>query len=300
MQSLSWRQLLGVRLVRLISVTVFGCLALRKRGTKVFKEEFRYGPHRDERLDYMPADNSAKWPDVAVVYIHGGGWISCSKRFYPPDLQFICDAGYPVFNVEYPLAPEFPAPYLLQSILRAVAWIKRKYPQIQSVHMMGDSAGANLSAMYGVLYSNPQFLSDLGGEFTVDDLLPPESVVLLYGLLDRESILDDDPEKISAVVKLFLQSYGGPEVLKNKLVSAEKAITPMDLNWVNHPRCFLGVGDKDFLFESSERYAGELTSHNIPFTHKIYPKAPHGFFNYFHEQTPALRQDVVDFLATAI
>lgn len=300
MQSLSFRQLVGVRLVRMISNSVFGALALRKRGTKVVKEEFRYGPHKDERLDYMPANGKASRSDVAIVYIHGGGWISCSKTFYPPDIQFLCDAGYPIFNVEYPLAPEYPAPYLLQSILRAVAWIKRKYPQIQSVHLMGDSAGANLSAMYGVLYSNPEFLSDLGGEFSIDDLLPAKSVVLLYGLLDRESILDEDPEKISAVVKLFLQSYGGPEVLQNKPVSPEKAITPMDLNWVKHPRCFLGVGDRDFIFESSERYASELESRGIPFTQKIYPSTPHGFFNFFHEQRPALRKDVVDFLATAI
>jgi acetyl esterase/lipase len=297
MQSLSFRQLIGVHLIRLVSNSVFGVLALRKRDTVVVKQEFRYGSHRDERLDYMSPGGSVVRQGEAIVYIHGGGWISCSKRFYPADLQFLCDAGYPVFNVEYPLAPEYPAPYLLQSILRAVAWIRRKYPEIKSVHMMGDSAGANLSAMYGVLYSNPELLPHLAGEFTLDHLLPPQSIVSLYGLLDRETILDEDPEKISAVVKLFLQSYGGPDVLQRGSIPAEKAVTPMDLDWNRHPPCFLGVGDIDFLFESSERYSGELKNRNIPYTHKIYPKAPHGFFNFFHKQRPALRQDVLDFLA---
>ena len=59
MQSLSFRQLIGVRLIRLVSTSVFSFLALRKRDTVVVKQEFRYGPHRDERLDYMSPNESA-------------------------------------------------------------------------------------------------------------------------------------------------------------------------------------------------------------------------------------------------
>jgi acetyl esterase len=287
---------MGVRAVRALSSSVFGWLALKKRDVKVDLREHRYGPHRDERVDEMQPADPAAWPDEAVVYMHGGGWISCGKGFYPADLQFMCDAGYRVFNVEYPLAPEHPAPLLFQSILRAVAWIKRQRPAIKRVHMMGDSAGANLSAMYGVVYSNPELLRHLGGEFCQDDLLPPASTVLLYGLLDRETLLKDKPEDMSKVVRLFLQSYGGETVLRQGPLPPEKAITPMDLEWQNHPPAFLGVGDIDFLFDSSERYVRELSQRGIAFTHKVYPKAPHGFFNFFHAQRPALRADIIEFL----
>lgn len=299
MQSLSLGQKIGVKLIRIVSAAVFGALAIGKRNIPVVKQEFRYGAHRDERLDYLsPADPGLK-PFDAVVYIHGGGWISCNKRFYPADLQFLCGAGYPVFNLEYPLAPEHPAPVLLQSILQAVAWVKRQYPEIRRIHMMGDSAGANLAAMYGVIYCNPELLTSLGGEFTVDDLLPPATIISLYGLLDRETLLGDDPEQLKAVVKLFLQSYGGPDALRPGPIAPEKAITPMDLDWKNHPPCFLGVGDIDFLFDSSDRYVRELRCRGIPVTHKIYPQAPHGFFNMKHAQTPTLKQDVLEFLASA-
>lgn len=297
MQSLSVRQLIGVKLVRAVSATFFYALAFPKRKIRVDKQEFRYGPHRDERLDdLMPNDLTLK-PDEAVIYMHGGGWISCNKRFYPPDLQFLCDAGYRVFNLEYPLAPEHPHPHLLQSIFRAVAWIRQQHPEIRSVHMMGDSAGANLAAMYGVLFCNPELLTHLGGGFSVDDLLPPKSIISLYGLLDRGTMIGDDPEQLKAVVKLFLQSYGGTDVLKMGKISPEKAITPMDLEWENHPPCFLGVGDIDFLFDSSELYSHELGNRGIAVQHKIYPGAPHGFFNMRHAQTPRLRQDVLSFLS---
>ena len=299
MQSLSKHQLIGVKLVRGLSATWFSCLAIPKRKISVNKQEFYYGAHRDERLDYLPADDPALKPEEAVIYIHGGGFISCSKRFYPADLQFLCNAGFTVFNLEYPLAPEHPHPYMLQSILRAVVWVKQQYPKIRRVHMMGDSAGANLSAMYGVLYCNPELLTYLGGNFSTDDLLRPQTIVSLYGLLDRGTLLGNDPEQVKSVPRLFLQSYGGLDVLRPGPIAPERAITPMDLIWKDHPPCFLGVGDIDFLCDSSDLYVRELRDRGIPVVHKIYRSAPHGFFNMRHKQTPALKQDVLDFLAAA-
>jgi dipeptidyl aminopeptidase/acylaminoacyl peptidase len=97
MQELSARQLAGVWLVGAISAAVFAALALGKRGTIVKLREFQYGTNRDERLDHQvplaPVANS----ETAIVYLHGGGWIACSKNYYPADLQFLCDAGYTVF-----------------------------------------------------------------------------------------------------------------------------------------------------------------------------------------------------------
>lgn len=297
MQSLSTKQRLGVQLIRTVSATAFGLMALRKLRVNVYKREFRYGAKPDERLDYLlPGDAELK-PDEAVFYMHGGGWISCNKRYYPADLQFLCDAGYKVFNVEYPLAPENPHPQMLHSVLRAVAWIKREYPGIKRVHMMGDSAGANLAAMYCVLYCNPALLESLGGGYTSDDLLPPITLVSLYGLMDRLTLLGDDPENIKPVVRLFLQSYGGLAALTNGSVQPEQAITPMDLAWQQHPPSFLGGGDIDFLRDSSNLYAGELEQRGIHVQRVEYPDAPHGFFNMRHEQTPVLKRDVLEFLS---
>ena len=121
-------------------------------------------------------------------------------------------------------------------------------------------------------------------------------ITLAHGLLDRATLLDDDPEQVTAIVRLFLQSYGGTEVLHPGELPPQKAITPMDLSWQDHPPCFLGVGDIDFLHDSSSLYARELQERGIDMAHKIYPGAPHGFLNFNHAQRPALRQDVLDFL----
>ena len=283
--------------MRGVSAAAFGALSFRKRSIPVQKSEFSYGAHRKEWLDRLLPEDPTLKPQEAVLYIHGGGWIAGNKRYYPADLQFLCNVGYAVFNLGYPLAPEHPHPLLLQSILKAVAWIKQHHPKISRVHMMGDSAGANLAAMYGVLYSNPELLPCVGSDFLPDDLLCPASVVSIYGLLERETLLGDDPAQVKPVVRLFLQSYGGPEVLQPGPIAPENAITPMDLAWKNHPPCFLGGGDIDFLCGSSDFYAQELESRGIPVERKIYPQAQHGFLNMRHEQTPVLKQDVLQFLA---
>jgi acetyl esterase/lipase len=297
MQQLSARQVAGVWLVRAISATVFTALALGKRGTPVSLREYQYGTHRDERLDHQVPLVAAASNGSAIIYLHGGGWIACSKNYYPADLQFLCNAGYTVFNVDYPLAPEQPHPQMLQSIFRAVAWIKRKHPYLQRVHMMGDSAGANLAAMYCVVCANPELLPTFGSEFAHTDLLEPASLVSLYGLLERETLLGDDPAKMNAIMRLFLQCYGGLAALKPGKPHPENAITPLDLDWLEHPPCFLGVGDIDFLYASSARYARELQARDVSLTHKVYPGAPHGFLNQRHAQTPKLKQDVLEFLA---
>jgi acetyl esterase/lipase len=147
-----------------------------------------------------------------------------------------------------------------------------------------------------VLLCNPELLPHLGSQFSPDDLLQPATIVSLYGLLDRETLIGHDPEQIKPVVQLFLQSYGGLDVLQPGPIAPAKAITPMDLAWTNHPPCFLGGGDIDFLSDSSDLYIRELERRGIPAERKLYPDAPHGFFNMNHVQTPVLKQDVLQFL----
>jgi monoterpene epsilon-lactone hydrolase len=295
-QALSIKQRIGVKLVRAVSATAFSMMGLRKSAAGISVNEFSYGAHKDERLDELQPMGSPQRTDSAVFYMHGGGWIACSKRFYPPDLKFLVAAGWRVFNVEYPLAPEHPHPNLLRSILQAVVWLKQHRPEIKYLHMMGDSAGANLAAMYAVLYSNPDLLAHVTEDVALEQLIEPKTVVSLYGLLDRATILGDGAQKVSSVVTLFLQSYGGPEVLLPGRIKPEHAITPMDYDWVEHPPSLLAVGDVDFLYASSISYADELRARGIPYVLKTYKDAPHGFFNFDHAQRPALRQDILAFL----
>lgn len=68
--------------------------------------EFAYGDLPDEKLDFI---SSSQTPEkrLAIVHIHGGAWIAGSKgNFYSKPLMKFAVAGYPVFSLNYLLAPK--------------------------------------------------------------------------------------------------------------------------------------------------------------------------------------------------
>ncbi len=99
---------------------------------------------------------------IAVVYIHGGAWLARGKGgFYSRPLLKFSEARYLTFSKNYPLTPNQQHPHLLGSFLKALSWIKNKYPAYE-IHIIGDSAGGNLEMMLGIYLSNPEHLSLLG------------------------------------------------------------------------------------------------------------------------------------------
>jgi acetyl esterase/lipase len=258
----------------------------------------RYGPHPAETLQLIepPSDAPVRPP---VVYIHGGGWIAGNKELYTRSLSFLAHAGHPVFNLEYPLAPETPHPWMLLSLLKALRWIQDQHPTLEAVHLMGDSAGGNLVMMLGLFLKNPDLVQHLHAEPPPLPTLNCLSVTSLYGVLDRLSWLKHD----FPACALMLESYGGKQAFE-KSVGPELAITPMDLEFESFPPTFLVAASLDPLKESSDLFAERLRSkaratHQRAgrFQHKVYEGENHGFlFFSWKPNCVTLRQDILDFL----
>ena len=255
--------------------------------------QHRYGADPAERLDFMapPAGSTDKAP---LVYIHGGGWICGKMEMYTAELAFLAEQGYPVFNLEYPLAPERPHPHMLLSLLSALAWIRKEHPEHESVHLMGDSAGGNLALMLGILMANPELIKALDEDFS-ETLPKVDSIVSIYGVLDRLSWIEDGFPSAA----LMLECYAGPDALKPE-VGPELAVTPMDLEFGQLPPTFISAGSKDQLAQSSQICADALGKRFDSVEYKVYPGEAHGFFN--RSKRPAsqeLRGDILDFLSKA-
>ena len=214
---------------------------------------------------------------------------------YHHDLQFLADAGYPVFNVDYPKAPEHMHPTLLQSVFKALTFIRANFPEAEAVHLMGDSAGGNLAVMAALLLENPDFFDSIDPHLKRSSKLPVVlSVTSIYGVMDRHSCLN------SAYPggDVMLESYAGPGALMDE-VDAEHAITPMDLKFQKHAPCLLVCGSADPLVESHALYERRLRDAGHAVTSHVYSGGIHGFFN-FPESAPktACRRDILAFLET--
>lgn len=285
---LSFKEKVQVRIWRfaMALIAVIG----GKRMVKGRQATHRYGKLRDEELDViLPKAQTAT--RTAVVHIHGGGWITGSKgRFYTQPLLRIADAGHTVFSINYPLAPEYPHPQALHSVLKALAWIKQQYPAHARVHLIGDSAGGNLAMMAGILITNPEFLTGL--EMEAAALPGIASIASIYGVLDRTTWLEDG----FMGAKIFLKSYAG-EGASAPDFRAPVPVTPADLDdFALLPPTFVVGASQDKLLRSSESYAAYLGQRFPHVTYKVYPGAAHGFFN-FGKQSQALGMDLQAFLA---
>lgn len=84
----------------------------------------------------------------AIVFIHGGGWISGEKEDMDALANYYADLGYVTVSINYRLAPTYVWPTQIDDCQAAVRWV-RKYAGVLSVdpsHIAayGVSAGGHL------------------------------------------------------------------------------------------------------------------------------------------------------------
>lgn len=260
---------LGVFFWRNIAMPVIAAIGGKKfPAGKV--AEFAYGNLPDEKLDFIaPSQTSEK--RIAIVHIHGGAWVAGSKgKFYSKPLLKFSEAGYPVFSLNYPLAPAQQHPYLLRSLLNALVWIKKKYPEYDTVHLIGDSAGGNLAMMLGIYLSNPDLLKALD-TISVHDMPKIKSVVDIFGVNDSVSWVEDGFPSAKLFIKVYVQNTTTPNI----------PIVPMDFkNIENLPPTFIVGAGNDKLLRSSKIWAEHIRKQFKDIQFKIYEGADHGFFSF--------------------
>jgi len=89
----------------------------------------------------------------AVLFVHGGGWVIPGNEVQTQQLTPYARAGFAVYSVNYPLAPEHVFPQALVSVLKALRWLK-VHRGHDRVICLGESAGANLISMAAALVFN--------------------------------------------------------------------------------------------------------------------------------------------------
>jgi len=274
----------------------FGALSRRRRRPVPPPHpavEYAYGSNPAERLDYLAPKEGAP-RRAALIYFHGGGWVMGAKETYTPFLGFLAEAGHPVFNVGYPLAPENPHPGVLCSLFRAIDWIASSHPEVTDYYTMGDSAGGNLSAMVGLLAHHPELLEQVDPKRSRCLPLCCRGIVSLYGVLDRLSWIEDG----FPGAEMMLESYASRAAFERE-VAPGLAITPMDLPFDGAPPTLLVVGTEDPLLRSSRIFAERLGRSSAEVSLREYPGEPHGFFNFGKSDSAArLNEDILGFLTS--
>lgn len=106
---------------------------------------------------YQPrrAEGASSRPNPAVIWYHGGGWITGDKngtivRFLP-----LLKLGFTVVTVNYRLAKQAPAPAAVDDARYALRWTISRAKKFNidpdRIVLTGTSAGAHLALMAGML-----------------------------------------------------------------------------------------------------------------------------------------------------
>ena len=246
--------------------------AMVKRARIVFGESkiklFR--PPRDIRVDEVKNGISGEWitpphlnfPDTVLLYIHGGGFISCSPRsHHPVTISLARLIGCRVFSLDYRLAPEHPFPAAADDSVAAYEWLLKIGVRPENIALAGDSAGG------GLVMSTLVSLRDQGAAL-------PACAVCIAPLVDltgdcnytnQKSCAMFFPDDGRAFARIYLHGASPRSIMASPLLADLKGLPPL----------LIHVADKEFLFDDAVRLNQKALASGVESRVHIYPGLPH-------------------------
>ncbi|AXH34090.1 alpha/beta hydrolase [Humibacter sp. BT305] len=245
-------------------------------------------------------------PLPAVVWIHGGAWISGERGNVEPYLKILASHGYTTIGLDYTVGPEATYPTAVTQLDTALGYIVDHAEELrvdpQRIVLAGDSAGAQLASQLAALVTNPEYADLLG----LQPSLRPEQlagVILNCGVYDLRRMAD-----LTGIVawgfKSALWAYTGTKDWSSTYAGA--TMSTIDFVTADFPPTYISGGNGDGLtWLQSVPMAQRLRAEGVSVTDLFWPEPhqpalPHEY--QFHLDLPEAQQALtatLDFLATA-
>ncbi len=111
---------------------------------------------------YM-SDANRKYP--VIVSVHGGGWFYGDKELYSHYCCHLAESGYVVVNFNYRLSPQNKYPAAIEDVAYLIQYIHENAQTLgidmDNLYMVGDSAGAQLTANYCIIAADKDYREKL-------------------------------------------------------------------------------------------------------------------------------------------
>ncbi len=210
-----------------------------------------------------------------VLYIHGGGFVFGDLRMG----DWMCSSvavtvGAVVVSVDYRLAPGHRFPAAVDDCYAALNWAAESAADLGAaaggavsprIGVMGESAGANLSAVMCLL------ARDRGGpQIGHQALLYPPTDMTHRSAAAPNSLIISESD-----MQVFRRAYLGDAD------PADPRLSPLlDPDLSGLPPALIQVAEHDPLREDGLRYAAALRSAGVPVRLTEYVGMPHGYLNF--------------------
>jgi acetyl esterase/lipase len=209
-------------------------------------------------------------PDLRLLYLHGGGFVSgCAANYLPVAALISAAAGCAVLLADYRLAPEHPFPAGLEDCVQAHQWLTGNGPAgpapARATFIAGDSAGG------GLTLSTLLALRDRG--------LPlPRGGIPMSAFADltlaSESIRSQAQNELymhPSCLPEFVRLYVGTGDVRNPLAS------PVFGDYTGIPPLLIQVGEYEVICDDSIRTAAKARADGADVTLEVWPGQVHVF-----------------------
>lgn len=240
-----------------------------------------------ENIAYLPDGNQWHCLDVhvpqeeegplpCIIYLHGGGWSNVDKSVFHHYCSTVAGQGFVVFNADYRLSPDYRFPAQIEDAAQVLRWVRENAQLYQGnaeqIFLVGDSAGAHLSALLACACTQESLAQALGVSELVRDI-PIAGTGLLCGAFNLESAAQVRTPNISGYL-LGLFGVGElSEIDKWDEISPVRHITPA------FPPSFLTHARADGLFPQSVELAGELERNKVRHTCLFLDERDNAYFH---------------------
>ena len=246
------------------------------------KRDMEFAVHDGDALtgDFYSPKGAGNFP--VIVALHGGGWKLGSSQSYQHWGPYLAERGYALFSVNYRLLQgdmnRYPAS--VHDTRAAVQFLKSKSEELrvdpERIGLIGDSAGAHLSALTALAGDTPLFADAYPDDPYAGVSTSVKTVVGIYGVYDMMAQWNHD--QVSRPLDQITQSLLGKSPMENKWLFYEAS--PMTYTTVdNNQTAFLVVwGSEDDIVDhesQSEAFVNALKQAGFFTRTVIVPGAPH-------------------------
>jgi len=219
----------------------------------------------------------------AVLLIHGGGWHSGDKSTVESSCEWLAQAGFVTFNIDYRLAPRVRYPSQPDDVRAALRFIRTpataSHYEIDPARIaaFGGSAGGNLAALLALRDSG----ADAGNRVSA--------------LVDLSGPMDLTASRLTAHQdpRLTADETGFLDCRTLAHCSAAAAASPLHAVSAGDPPTFIGQASVDFVPNTQGNALRDaLEKVGVPVT----LEQTAGTHHSFGVLTPKMKADIVEFL----
>jgi acetyl esterase/lipase len=224
---------------------------------------------------YWPSTGSEGSPAPAVVFFHGGGFVTGDLDTHDGTCrQHAVGADAIVVSVDYRLAPEHPYPAAVEDAWAATRWVAEHAAEIGAdatrLAVAGDSAGGNLAAVMA-----QRARDEAGPQLTFQLLWYPSTLwdPTLPSFTENAQALILDTKAVAA----FSRWYAGDADMSNPPPGLAPGRAP---NLAGLAPAYIGVAGYDPLRDDGIRYGELLAAAGVPVEVHNAETMVHGYVGY--------------------